>query len=1280
MPDNTPDDEVADRLAANAARFGLDLSAPTGAFGDRVDEAMVHAAESARADPQAASRPWAPLGPRNVGGRVPTLVQDPLSPRTFWAGSSFGGLWKTEDAGETWAPVSSFLERDSNPGLADKDVAVPVGAIGLCHRSPATLYVGTGELRSSAFTGTGLWMSTDAGAHFTRIAEVSAGPLRALGYERIEVDPWTPGRCWIACHLGLFRREPSIAGPGPNLVQDRIDTADAPAVQDVTDVAIDFGDRAAAAPPGPFTIHVGLRGDTAANPGGIFRARFDPATNAYLRSDPANPASPVWTRATGAALPFPVAGAVPAVSSGPGRIRLALCEKAPQTVYAVVGLGTGAPSRVFRSTDGGASFAQTAERPGENSTIAWYALMLACHPEDPRIAFTGSTDIFRTVDGGASWTKVLDFTRFEAGERAQHADQHAFLFDRRDPRRVWSGNDGGISESRNLGLAWRKRSFGIVAAQFYDLAIHPTYPFVMGGGLQDNGSWLTYGGLSWLQCGRADGGAFAFQPGATDIFLASHQGNTVRGEVQLTFLPTLRPASGTFGWQGNGDLFGNWLADRPTGTGPSGETTYPYAVMNVQNFTPGVQAVHTGTIFGRKLEGHPVRPDVFLTGWTGAAYGVASGSLAAAPPATPTLTFGLLATGAFSPAGAQVSALAFAPTRPAVAPSPNSDTTWWVGTTGGEVFFTVNGGTSWTNATARLVLAGHAGAEITGFSAHPANPALVVVSTAAVAPNVFLSADATAVTAGAASSTWRAISHAAPAPAAGAPQLDLPRAAVARAVIDPTSPATSDAANRQTIHAATVAGVYVCRNATVDTSVAPVWRTFSAGMPLVLVADLDHAESYAADGTTVTRRVLRAATFGRGIWECDLDAAPAPRLLLRSTPIDDGFRYFGTQTFAHDPRLNTPGSPPVPLDRRRAIDIRVDPPPYSVFGEALDAVEFDEEFRSGTLVTGEPNFIHVQVQNRGAVPVAEAFVHLYFADAPGTPPVAPALDADFWTRFPNEPLLGRVWQRAGSVTVRDIRPDRPRIARLEWVPPVTLGGQVAILAVASSVQDDLGALRATLPLAVEPDAAGTSLTAVERRAALLVTPARRTVPDVFVRDGVGDTGEPGAIAWGGRSADIVVVQAPEPDPDAAFGPISDTREGDRIRAGVDNLVHVRLFNRSAAPVTATLDLFFVPMGAVADRSAWRRIGARTTVPDIPPRGHRFSPAIPWPAAEIPDPAPAGTVKAHVLIALIGTGEDPVPDASGIATLAGFWEFFLAGTAANNAAFRALRYLPEGAVA
>src|SRR3954470_16920247 len=67
-------------------------------------QAIAFANDPARAG-DVAGDGWVSIGPRNVGGSVRTLAQDPdLTGHggTFWAGLSGGGLWRTTDDGNTW--------------------------------------------------------------------------------------------------------------------------------------------------------------------------------------------------------------------------------------------------------------------------------------------------------------------------------------------------------------------------------------------------------------------------------------------------------------------------------------------------------------------------------------------------------------------------------------------------------------------------------------------------------------------------------------------------------------------------------------------------------------------------------------------------------------------------------------------------------------------------------------------------------------------------------------------------------------------------------------------------------------------------------------------------------------------------------------------------------------------------------------------------------------------------------------------------------------------------
>ncbi|HEX9009974.1 MAG TPA: hypothetical protein VF804_06370, partial [Holophagaceae bacterium] len=44
------------------------------------------------------------IGPAVMGGRVSDIAADPASPDTFYVGLATGGVWKTVNAGATFAP------------------------------------------------------------------------------------------------------------------------------------------------------------------------------------------------------------------------------------------------------------------------------------------------------------------------------------------------------------------------------------------------------------------------------------------------------------------------------------------------------------------------------------------------------------------------------------------------------------------------------------------------------------------------------------------------------------------------------------------------------------------------------------------------------------------------------------------------------------------------------------------------------------------------------------------------------------------------------------------------------------------------------------------------------------------------------------------------------------------------------------------------------------------------------------------------------------------------
>ncbi len=61
---------------------------------------------------------WENVG-TNVSGRILSYAFDPTTNKTIWVGSAGGGLFKTDNAGESWKPMTDHL-----PSMAISDVIV----------------------------------------------------------------------------------------------------------------------------------------------------------------------------------------------------------------------------------------------------------------------------------------------------------------------------------------------------------------------------------------------------------------------------------------------------------------------------------------------------------------------------------------------------------------------------------------------------------------------------------------------------------------------------------------------------------------------------------------------------------------------------------------------------------------------------------------------------------------------------------------------------------------------------------------------------------------------------------------------------------------------------------------------------------------------------------------------------------------------------------------------------------------------------------------------------
>ena len=108
----------------------------------------------------------------------------PSQPRTFYMGSTGGGVWKTTDAGATWLNIT--------------DGQLPVGSMGAVEVSlsnPDIVWAGTGssKIRSNVSIGRGIYKSVDAGRTW------AFSGLRDVGQiATVRVHPNNPDIVYVA--------------------------------------------------------------------------------------------------------------------------------------------------------------------------------------------------------------------------------------------------------------------------------------------------------------------------------------------------------------------------------------------------------------------------------------------------------------------------------------------------------------------------------------------------------------------------------------------------------------------------------------------------------------------------------------------------------------------------------------------------------------------------------------------------------------------------------------------------------------------------------------------------------------------------------------------------------------------------------------------------------------------------------------------------------------------------------------------------------------------------
>lgn len=414
---------------------------------------------------------WTSLGPEltdafgyPTSGRVSTIAIHPQDPNIIYIGAAQGGVWRTDDAGASWRP------------LTDNQCSLAMGSVAIDPVDPEIVYAGTGEQHFSgdSYYGCGVLRSVNGGLTWEHLgSDVFQQPGRSgARISRLVIDPVTAGSMYstvvmVASTFGLFRSEDS--GRSWQLVLE--------------DVATDLVMK----PDDPTHWY-------AASSGVVYRS-LDGGTS--------------WTA---------VLQDVPGV----WRINLAVAPSAPDVVYASLYDGSdGAPQGgllMYRSDDAGETWRALEAAGGDCYKQCWYDLTLAVHPDDPERVNLGTLSLFLSEDGGATFQ--------DYHPRSTYVDQHLMVFDTISGGDVfYLVNDGGVYRSTDAGATYTSLSTNLAITQFYaGIALHPSDPAVTLGGTQDQGTQRSEAGTTtWTKVMGGDGGYAAFDAEDPTIWYGEYQ-------------------------------------------------------------------------------------------------------------------------------------------------------------------------------------------------------------------------------------------------------------------------------------------------------------------------------------------------------------------------------------------------------------------------------------------------------------------------------------------------------------------------------------------------------------------------------------------------------------------------------------------------------------------------------------------------------------------------------------------------------------------------------------
>jgi photosystem II stability/assembly factor-like uncharacterized protein len=464
---------------ALAGGLTLDLGATRDATRNATPNAARNATRNAAGKVQTAAAPaaidpvllrayqWRSIGPLR-GGRSIAVAGVKGRPKEAYFGAVGGGLWKTTDAGENWAPVTDGQIKSSS-----------VGAVAVSESNPDIVYIGMGEscIRGNIMPGDGMYKSTDAGKTWTHIG-FGNGTVDAIS--RIRVHPSNPDIVFAAVfgkygvnsdERGVFKSTDGGKSWKKVLYRDPKTGA--------VDLVIDRRS--------PNVLYAALweayRVEYQMSSGGPGSGLFK-STNG----------GDTWTEITrNPGLPSGVVGRIGVDVSGADSNR----------IYALVENARGG---LYVSDNAGGTWMLVNENRNVRQRAFYYTHVTA-DPVAKDTVYMLNVSAYRSTDGGKTLANVGGGT---------HSDHHDLWIDPDDPKHLVIGNDGGGAVSMQGGPGWSPQD--IPTAQYYHVITTKHVPFHVCGAQQDGSTVCVPSNTNLGGGGRGGGGGGGGRGGVPELY------------------------------------------------------------------------------------------------------------------------------------------------------------------------------------------------------------------------------------------------------------------------------------------------------------------------------------------------------------------------------------------------------------------------------------------------------------------------------------------------------------------------------------------------------------------------------------------------------------------------------------------------------------------------------------------------------------------------------------------------------------------------------------------